>query len=118
EDGQTIDLPGVNRFYGNTTWTYAGEAPAARRIELIGATGAPVVVPTSDVARFDSDLNSLSAADVRGTATGTGNTPVGNHDGCGCTVGRSDGSGTVALLGVAGALAVAIARRRRRRPKR
>ena len=118
EDGQTINLPGVTRFYGNTPWTYAGDAPAARRIELIGSTGAPVIVPASDVTRLDSALNSLSAADVRGTATGTGVTTARNHDGCGCTVGRRDGAGNAALLGVMGALVAAIARRRRRHPPR
>jgi MYXO-CTERM domain-containing protein len=112
EDGQVLGIDGNTRFYGNTPWPYTAGS-AARRVELIGPTGAPITVQPADIVAIDRALDSTPSGAVRGMvpAAPTGN----NADGCGCGVGPGRGGGAAFWLGLAAAVLGVAARRRRRR---
>jgi hypothetical protein len=117
EDGRTLPLDGVTSLLGNGVWPYAG-VPAARSIELVGPSGAPVPVAASDVGRLDTALDTLPPQIVRGMAAQSTPTPMpgGGDGGCGCTLSPRGPAGlaSLALAAVAG-LFLAARRRRQRR---
>lgn len=118
EDGQIIALPGISRFYGNPVeWTFAKEAPAAKRIELVGKHGQPLVIKRTQIAAVDRALNASPPEVVRMMpAVGEEPTDAGKTTGGGgCAVAAgSAAAGAGWVSGLLGLLAFGLRRRRGR----